>query len=264
MDVWNRYARAGKWSATVCAVAAAAYGTYVGITWYRYGKVRQPAPEEQDPLLDRFLPVYEIVERHHIRVAAPADVTLDSAREIDVQASPVVRTIFRAREVILGATPGNRRPPHALLAEMQSLGWGVLADVPGREVVMGAVTRPWEANVTFRALPSDQFAAFDEPGYVKIAWTIRAEPSTATESIFRTETRAVATDPGARTRFRRYWSFLSPGIIVIRWALLGPVKKEAERRFSGSVGEAPRPFRRVLRTIHGAPSISPPRVPEQR
>jgi hypothetical protein len=227
----NCYVRAGaKWSAIAVAVAAAAYGTYVGITWYRYGNVAPPAPEEQDPLLDRFLPVYEVVERHQIRVAAPAAVALDAARDLDLQASPVVRTIIRAREVILGATAGDRRPRRGLLAETQSLGWGVLADVPGREVVVGAVTRPWEANVTFRALPPDQFAAFNEAGYVKIAWTIRADPITATESLFVTETRAVATDPTARSRFRRYWSFLSPGIIAIRWALLGPVKEEAERR----------------------------------
>jgi hypothetical protein len=47
---------------------------------------------------------------------------------------------------------------------------------------------------------------------------------------FRTETRAVATDAAARRNFRRYWSFLSPGIIVIRWMLLGPLKADAERR----------------------------------
>ena len=231
MPLLNRYVRAGaKWSAIAFATAAAAYGTYVGITWCRYGNVVAPAPEEEDPLLDRFLPVYEIVERHQIRVAAPAAVTLDAARDVDLQASPVVRTIIRAREIILGATPVDRRSPRGLLAETQSLGWGVLADVAGREVVVGAVTRPWEANVTFRALPPDQFTGFNEPGYVKIAWTIRADPITPTESIFRTETRAVATDASARTKFRRYWSFLSPGIIVIRWALLGPVKEEAERR----------------------------------
>src|SRR5262245_53949055 len=231
MHLLKRYTRAGaKWSTIACASAAAAYGTYVGITWYRYGNVASPAPEEEDPLLDRFLPAYEIVERHQIRVAAPAAVTLDVARDADLHASPVVRSIIRAREIILGATPGDRRRPCGLLEEMQSFGWGVLADVPGREVVVGAVTRPWEANVTFNALPPDQFTAFKEPGYVKIVWTIRADPITASESVFRTETRAIATDPTARTRFRRYWSFLSPGIIVIRWAVLGPVKKEAERR----------------------------------
>jgi len=165
-------------------------------------------------------------------------VTLAVARDADLQASPVVRTIIRAREVILGATPDDRQRPRGLLAETQSLGWGVLADVPGREVVVGAVTRPWEANVTFRALPPDQFAAFNEAGYVKIAWTIRADRITASESIFRSETRAIATDPTARTKFRRYWCFLSPGIIVIRWALLGPVKKEAELRAREAGGVA--------------------------
>jgi len=45
-----------------------------------------------------------------------------------------------------------------------------------------------------------------------------------------TETRAVATDAIARAKFRRYWAFLSPGIIVIRWAVLEPLKREAERR----------------------------------
>jgi hypothetical protein len=223
--------RAGTKSlATVLGVTVAAYAAYVGLTWWRYGNVPAPTGEEEDPLLDRFLPVYEIAERHHIRVAAPAAVTLDVARDTDLQASPVVRAIIRAREVILGATPDDRRRPRGLLAETQSLGWGVLAEVPGREVVMGAVTRPWEANVTFRALPPEQFATFKDPGYVKIAWTIRADQITASESVFRTETRAIATDAYARIRFRRYWSFLSPGIIVIRWALLGPVRTEAERR----------------------------------
>jgi hypothetical protein len=176
------------------------------------------------------MPTYEIVERHHIRVAAPARVTLAVARDVDLQGSPVVRTIIRAREVILGARPDDRPRPRGLLAETQSLGWGVLTEVPESQFVVGAVTKPWEANVTFRALPPDRFAAFNEPGYVKIAWTIRADAISETESVFRTETRAIATDPNARTRFRRYWSFLSPGIIVIRLALLDPVRKEAERR----------------------------------
>jgi len=219
-----------RWMATAIGIAAAAYGAYAGIAWYRYGHASPPNPDERDPLLDRFIPAYEVVERHHIRVAAPAAVTLAAARDTDLQGSDLVRTIIRAREVILGAAPDDRPRPRGLLADMQALGWGVLAEVPGREVVVGAVTKPWEANVTFRALPPDQFAAFSEPGYVKIVWTLRAEPITAGESLFRTETRAVATDATARATFRRYWALLSPGIIVIRWAVLGPVKSEAEQR----------------------------------
>jgi hypothetical protein len=95
--------------------------------------------------------------------------------------------------------------------------------------VFGAVTRPWEANVTFQAVAPGDFAAFDEPGLVKIVWNLRSDPIDPTSSIFRTETRAIATDAEARRRFRRYWTAFSPGIIVIRWAMLRPLKKAAER-----------------------------------
>jgi hypothetical protein len=82
----------------------------------------------------------------------------------------------------------------------------------------------------FRPLPPEEFASFSEPGYVKIAWTIRADPLGNDRSIFRTETRVTATDPLARAKFRRYWALASPGIILSRWLMLNPVKTAAERR----------------------------------
>jgi hypothetical protein len=82
----------------------------------------------------------------------------------------------------------------------------------------------------FRPLPPDEFAAFDEPGYVKIVWTLRADPVGPHDSVFRTETRAVTTDAAARRKFRWYWARFSPGIGLIRQLSLGPVRREAERR----------------------------------
>jgi hypothetical protein len=171
-----------------------------------------------------------VVERHHVRVAAPAGVTLEAAKEIDIAAIPVVRAIFKAREVILGSRPEARERRRGLLADMEALGWVVLAEIPEREIVVGAVTQPWRPDVSFRSIPADAFAAFAEAGYVKIAWTLRADVVSGVDSIFRTETRSIATDASARTKFRRYWSFLSPGIVLIRWMLLAPLKAEAERR----------------------------------
>lgn len=231
--------RSVRWLAAGAGLAAGAWAAYAGITWYRYGQVPRPLAGEDDPLLDSFLPDYEIVERHHVRVGAPAATTLAVARDMELSRQSIVRAIFKARELILGATPATNDRPRGLIAEMQSFGWGVLADVPGREIVMGAATRPWEADVTFRSIPPGEFAAFAEPDYVKIAWTLRADPVDGTSSIFRTETRAIATDAAARRKFRRYWAFLSPGIVLIRWASLGPVKTEAERRSSAGVSPDP-------------------------
>ena len=219
-----RYVAAGA------GMAAGAYATHVARTWIRYGQVPLPTAEEADPLLDRLMPAYDIVERHHTYVGAPAAVTFAAACDMNLLDRPLVRAIVRARELILRAAPDVRARPKGLLAEMQSMGWVILAEHPGREVVVGAVTRPWEANVTFRSVPPDEFAPFDEPDYVKIAWTLRADEIGVADSVFRTETRAVATDAAARGKFRRYWSFVSPGIVLIRWASLGPLKREAERR----------------------------------
>jgi hypothetical protein len=213
----------------VGGLAAGAYAASVGLSWVRYGRVGRRG-QEPDELLDRFLPDYDVVEHHETRVGAPAAITLAAAQEIDLAGSAAIRAIFKARELILAAAPVKRPRPHGLLGQVQSLGWVVLAEHPDREIVVGAVTRPWEPNVTFRGVPSEQFAAFNEPGHVKIVWNLRADPLGPGESLFRTETRAKATDAAARATFRWYWSFFSPGIRLIRWLLLGPLKKDAEAR----------------------------------
>jgi hypothetical protein len=86
------------------------------------------------------------------------------------------------------------------------------------------------ADVVFRGVAPEEFAGFDEPNYVKIAWTMGVTPGEDGTSLFHTETRAMATDPVARSRFRRYWTLVSPGIVIIRWEMLRLVKLDAERR----------------------------------
>jgi hypothetical protein len=221
-----------RWSAAGAGLAAAGYAAYVGVTWARYGHPMRPTPDEHDALLDRFLPAYDVVDRHHVHVAAPAALTLGTAADADPFDVPAVRAIFKGREMILRAAEDKRPRPRGLLAEVRSLGWVVLAETPGHELVVGAVTKPWEANVTFRSIPAEHFAAFNEPDYVKIVWTLRADAVGDTASIFRTETRAAATDPSARAKFRRYWAFLSPGIILIRRMMLRQLKAEAERQIA--------------------------------
>lgn len=211
------------------ALAGGVYATYVASTWLRYG---HPAPRrpESDTLLDRFMPVYEVGDWHEIAVAAPADVTLTAASEVELTEAPLARAMFKGREWIMRSRRDEQPRPRGLVADMQALGWGVLAHVPGHELVVGSITRPWEADVVFRALPPDDFLSFAEPGYTKIAWTLRADAAGPSRSIFSTETRAVTTDAHARAKFRLYWSCLSPGIRLIRVAMLRAVKREAEAR----------------------------------
>ena len=211
------------------------YVTYSALTWARYGHVHVNR-FSRDDLLDQFLPLPEVDECHRMRVSAPEAVTFAAARELDIQRSPVVRGIFMLRTLptlLRGGPP--RGPSRGLLAETLSIGWGVLTDLPDREIVVGAVTRPWEPVVTFHPLPPEEFAAFNRPGYAKIVWTLAAEPLGPNESMFITRTRVSTTDPLARERFRRYWAMFSPGILIIRYAALWLVKAEAERGYHHSI-----------------------------
>ena len=74
---------AARLLAAGASLGVASYTVYVATTWCRYGRVSaRVRDEERDPLLDRFMPIYEVAERHHVRVAAPAAITLAAATEM--------------------------------------------------------------------------------------------------------------------------------------------------------------------------------------
>jgi hypothetical protein len=206
---------------------AVGWGACAAVTWLTFADTRSDTAS--DPLMARYLPRYDITEVHQTRVSARPSTAYAAARRMDLQRSDVVHAIFRGRELMLRATPPARERNLALVDEMLSIGWGVLEEIPGRQIVLGAVTQPWQANVVFRALPPASYAAFDSAGYVKLVVTLAVDSLGPRESVFRTETRALATDPAARAKFRRYSSIFSPGILLIRSEGLKLVRRDAER-----------------------------------
>jgi hypothetical protein len=226
----------GYGSAAVAA-AAVSYATYAAVKWARYGRVH-PDRFPRDDLLDRFLPRPEVDICHRILVGASAATTFAVAREFDLQRSPLVRVILmlRALPSLLRGEP-LRDSSRGVVAWTLTMGWVVLAEVPDREIVVGTVTQPWEPVAPSHTLPPEEFAAFNEPGYAKIVYTLAADPLGPNESMFSIRTRVVTTDPVARERFRRYWAVFSPGSLIIRYVALPPVKAEAERRARRSLGE---------------------------
>jgi hypothetical protein len=222
------------------ALAGLSYLGYVGLAYRRYGHTTGVDAAEPDSLLDGFIPAPEVRERHAVRVAAPADATWEAARALDLRRSPLVQAIFRARELVFG-TADDRARPRTFVDEVLAIGWGVLVDEPGRQMVFGAVTEPWRGDVRFRALPPGDFAAYAEPGHAKILWTLAVDSLGPGASRFRTETRAMTTDATSRERFRRYWSAFSPGILLIRLEALRLVKRDAEARARTARGGAAAP-----------------------
>lgn len=177
--------------------------------------------------LDKFLPTYDIRERHATVVEAPADLVFAAAEAFDFQSVRTIRTIIRLRERLLGTTP-VKREPQPFLQEAQGMGWGLLEKQPGRLFVAGARCQPWLANVQFTPVPPDEFVTYQGPDQVKIAWTLEVEPLGSDRARLATETRALAMDEPARRRFRRYWRWARFGIVAIRWFMLPAIRRQAE------------------------------------
>jgi hypothetical protein len=211
-------------------VTGAGYAAVVAWNRLQYGRVTPSRKPGGSSLLDRYIPNPEVIEHHHIAIDAPADVVVSTAKQMRLLDSPAIRAIFRLRQLAMGGEPDARPHPPWLFEQMQSIGWVVLAERAGREVVFGTATQPWQAAPVFRSIPADQFLTFSEPGFVKIVWTLRADPVDDSRSVFHTETRVCTTDAEARERFRRYWSYVAPGVELIRLAMLRPLKQDCERR----------------------------------
>jgi hypothetical protein len=194
--------RIARTLAAVAAGAAGAYGAYAAAAWYRYGRLERPRDASaSDELLDVFIPAYELRERHHIRIGAPAELVLSATRELDLGRL---------------ASPSD---------------WTVLAEAPGREIVLGTAARPRRAELAFRTVAAESFAAFDEPGFVKIALALRVEPLGPATALLHTEIRVAASEAKARKSFRRYWAAFAAGAAVLRLVLVRRAKAEAERRW---------------------------------
>jgi hypothetical protein len=227
--------RGTRYLAAAIALFLLAYASYVSLTWYQYGHVQHTATEGTDALLDALMPAYDVARRQHVRVSAPAQTTFAAGCEMNLQQSMIVRAILRTRALVLGSEPEKEKArPLGLVEQAKVWGWGELAEDPGREIVFGAVTQPWAANPVFRTLPVGEFRGFQEPGFVKIVWMLRVDPIDRRQSMLSTETRVATADPVSRAKFRRYFSWASPGMFLIRWISLRAARDEAERRVRGS------------------------------
>jgi hypothetical protein len=114
---------------------------------------------------------------------------------------------------------------------MERAGFLLLGERPGQEIVFGTVVQPWKAVTDDEPAPrveAGQFSAFDNPGYVKVAFNIRVEPYSSGRALITTETRTAATDPTSLRRFARYWVLVGPFSALIRRLMLRIAKSDAE------------------------------------
>ena len=138
---------------------------------------------------------------------------------------------------------GSSARPHARFdADQPLLGWAVrfgftiLGEDARRELVVGAIGQPWRlARGRGIAIGGgEDFAAFDQVGYAKMAANFRLVPLAGGRAIqLSTETRVACTDAASARRFARYWRLIRPASGAIRRSWLAAIKRRAERSAGG-------------------------------
>ena len=177
------------------------------------------------------MPVYDVRDVHGGVVEAGRERAYAALRGLDLERSAVVRALFALR-TLPERLAGRRRPPRRgapFLESALAQGWRILEEDPGRELVVGAVTQPWQPIVRFRGMPGLEFAAFAEPGWARIAWSLSAEEAGPSRTRLAIETRVQTTDPASRRRFHAYWLVFGIGIRLIRVFGLAELRRSLRR-----------------------------------
>lgn len=183
-------------------------------------------------LIEKYLPGFDVRDYHELAVQGEPERAYAALRSVDFNRSSLVRVLFAVRNLPSRLLSHGVKPAPQLASFLETavaLGWVIFEELPGRELVAGAITQPWAPVVRFVGLPAPEFVAFAKPGFAKIVWTLGVRPGTAGSCVLSTETRVLTTDAASRRKFRRYWFVFSPGIRQIRHAALNLAKRDLEQ-----------------------------------
>jgi len=185
-----------------------------------------------DPVskLDQFAPIYQFSETASIPVRASADRVYDALFRVTAAEVPLYRPLAWIRrggvsgpESVLN--PADNEPLVRVATRTSFL---TLAEVPGREFVMGAVVMAPEGERLAAGPTPESFRELTGPGFAKAVMNFTIEPQGPGFCLLRTETRVHATDPASRDVFTRYWTIIAPGSLLIRHMWLRAIKVRAE------------------------------------
>jgi len=199
--------------------------------------------------LDRFVPEWQFAERHALRVHAPPERVEEAIHAVTASDIRFFRILTWIRQPRL---PGRQAPENILNASAErpildvalSSGFIQLAELPGRELVVGALVLvpaelrrlpPAELARLRREWSPERFRALASPGYAKAAMSFVVGDRGDGWTDLTTETRVVATDAGALRRFRAYWRTIYPGSSLIRRQWLAAIRNRAEAADAGPV-----------------------------
>jgi hypothetical protein len=188
------------------------------------------------PLINEYLPEYDVRVIHRTRVHAPASRIYNAFRSTDLAESVLVRICLALRAfpgAFLSPVRGLRRIRIRLgspvtLRDFETHGFRVLAENPPYELLIGLIGSFWKPDGGLLPVDAVSFKGPQSSGTARVAWNFSiAEQKNGTCDLA-TETRVICADAKSRRYFGWYWVLVRPGSGLIRRYMLRSIRKKAE------------------------------------
>lgn len=191
--------------------------------------------------LDVFMPIYQFEETFEIPVRARPDDVYRALLAVSADEIPFYRTLTWIRRGMASGPESVLNPPDGvpLLTVATRTSFVKLADVPGREVVIGTVVIAPPGVRLAVGLDPMSFRELDQEGFARAAIAFLITPQEGGWTMLRAETRVWATDAVSCGRFARYWRVIAPGSALTRLMWLRAIKVRAEAPAPDGAGSRP-------------------------
>lgn len=187
-------------------------------------------------LINELMPEPDVVMKHVRGVNAPPDQVFAALTTVDFGKSKLIALLFALRGVpALLLSPGDtldrlrtrKRHSALTLGQITKEGFGLVAERPGEEIVLGVTGRFWKASAKLQPATRDVFRTGPAPGDALAVWNFLVEPAPNAHTRLTTETRVKAADVDTLLTFKRYWRLVHPGSALIRRSMLAAIAREA-------------------------------------
>ncbi len=181
--------------------------------------------------LDSFAPNPDVVETHSIDIAASREVVYQALWTTDIGGSIVIKLLLALRSLPEFVLHGSRpRNSEVNLQTLIDSGFGVLAEKPGEEIVLGVTGKFWRPTGNLSPFKREDFNQPVPPGIGRAVWNFSVCEGRDGLSILSTETRVTCGDIASRRKFRVYWFIVRPFSGLIRRLMLRAVRGACEDR----------------------------------
>jgi hypothetical protein len=196
-------------------------------------------PRHEPLMLDWLLPDFDATLIEHRVIDGDPGSVYRAVTTVDLaeigRSNPALRVLFAARgaaervaSALLRRPAPRPEPAEAIrLGDMPEHGdWVELSDDPPSEFSFGVIGRFWGGETVWEQIDAADFAAFERPGFAKIACSVSLRPYGSVRTLVTYEARTRALDAESRAAFLRYWRLVRPGVSIVMRAFLQAVAKE--------------------------------------